>query len=145
MVETVTAWRLNWGSHIASSVAATTGKYSGRQPAMTALTAAFSAVMTRPLTGSAPRMSEGIRPPASSAARTLSSVGGTTGSPSVQPRSRNASNSAASSSNVSRLDVSGGVVMAAKKIPDSTRSRQRDGATYQGGERPGEAESMGAP
>ena len=128
MVETVTAWRLNWGSHIASSVAATTGKYSGRHPAMTALTAAFSAVMTRPLTGSAPSMSEGSRPPASSAARTLSSVGGTTGSPSVQPRSTNESNSAASSSNASRLDVREGDVMAAKKIPDSAQRRQYDGA-----------------
>ena len=37
-------WRLKAGSQAASTTARTTGKYSGRQPAMTALTASFSTV-----------------------------------------------------------------------------------------------------
>jgi hypothetical protein len=35
---------LNDGSHAASTAASTTGKYSGRHPAMTALIAIFSTV-----------------------------------------------------------------------------------------------------
>ena len=43
-VEVDTPCRLNDGSHAASTAASTTGKYSGRQPAMTALIAIFSTV-----------------------------------------------------------------------------------------------------
>ena len=46
-----TVWRLNASSNIASSAATTTGKYSGRQPAMTALIAACSSVTPRPRAG----------------------------------------------------------------------------------------------
>ena len=52
---------------------------------MTALTAAFSTVITRPLVGSSPAMSEGERPTLSRNSRTRSTVGGTTGRPSVHP------------------------------------------------------------
>ena len=54
--------RLNTGSSIASAAARMTGKYSGRQPAITALAAAFSTVMTRRRSGSSPIMSPGARP-----------------------------------------------------------------------------------
>src|SRR5215471_3651057 len=37
-------WRLKAGSHAASTAASTTERYSGRHPAMTALTAIFSTV-----------------------------------------------------------------------------------------------------
>jgi len=36
--------RLKAGSHAASTAASTTGRYSGRQPAITAFTATFSTV-----------------------------------------------------------------------------------------------------
>ena len=79
-------WRLYSVGTMASTAAMTTGMYSGRHPAMTALMATFSAVITRPRTGSTPMTSEGWRPTMSRNRRTFSSVGGTTGSPSVQPR-----------------------------------------------------------
>ncbi len=49
-----TVWRLKASSNIASSAATTTGKYSGRQPAMTALIAACSIVTPRPRAGRKP-------------------------------------------------------------------------------------------
>jgi hypothetical protein len=70
---------------MAWSAAPTTGKYSGRQPAITALMAAFSAVTARSRTGSWSSTSSGSHEPAASMASTRSSVGGTTGSPSVHP------------------------------------------------------------
>ena len=73
------------GSHMASTAAATTGRSSGRQPAITAFTATFSAVMTRPRTGSTPRIDSGSSSASSRLRRTSSGVGGTIGSPSVQP------------------------------------------------------------
>ena len=88
IVLTVTAWRLCSGSSIASMVASTTGKYSGRHPAMTALMATFSTVTTLPRTGSVPSISLGDLPAASRNAPIFSVVGGTTGRPSVQPRSK---------------------------------------------------------
>ena len=54
--------RLNTGSSMASVAASTMGKYSGRQPAITALAAAFSTVMTRRRSGSSPMTSSGARP-----------------------------------------------------------------------------------
>ena len=81
-----TVCRLNAGSNIASSAATTTGKYAGRQPAMTAFVAAFSIVTPRPRAGRKPISSSGsVAPTSSSIASTRSGVGGTMGSPSVQP------------------------------------------------------------
>ena len=71
----------------ASHAASTTGKYSGWQPAMIAFAAAWATVMLRPRCGADPMMSSG---PAAVVARNASTAGwvaGTTGSPSVQPRS----------------------------------------------------------
>ena len=74
------------GSQIASTPAITAGKYSGRQPASTALIAILSTV-ARPSPGATrPMSSSPSRPLAATAARTRSAVGGTTGSPSVTPR-----------------------------------------------------------
>ena len=71
--------------NIACHAVATTGKCIGRQPAMTALTASFSAVMGCSRTGSTAMSWSGAIPAHSRHAATASSVGGTTGSPSVQP------------------------------------------------------------
>ena len=46
-VEALTMCRANSGSSMASTMATTTAKYSGRHPAMTALMASFSATMGR--------------------------------------------------------------------------------------------------
>ena len=75
----------NSGWHIALMTARTTGMYSGRQPAMTAAMATFSALMLRRRTGSTPTRSSALQRPACRNARTASSVGGTIGKPSVQP------------------------------------------------------------
>ena len=74
-----------------SIAATTTGMYSGRQPAITALIATFSAITaTWRLVMNAICWS-GSRRAASSIARTRASVGGTTGRPSVQPWSKHMS------------------------------------------------------
>ena len=70
---------------IAVQAVTTTGKCIGRQPAITALTASFSAVTARPRTGSTPISWSGGIIAQSRQARTASSVGGTIGRPSVQP------------------------------------------------------------
>ena len=88
-----------------STAATTTGMYSGRQPAMTALIATFSAVMDTARWVMKPTWRSGSSFAASSIARTRSSVGGTTGSPSVQPRVNASSTASASSRAVMRLDV----------------------------------------
>ena len=72
-----------WNS--ARIVAKTTGKYSGKQPAITALAAACSAVKERRRTGTSPNKSPGASPTYSSIAATFSTVGGATGNPSVHP------------------------------------------------------------
>ena len=88
-------WRLNAGSHAASITASTVGKYSGRQPAITALTASFSTVPRPKLGGiSATRLSRARRVVAR-VCSTRSRVGGTTGRPSVTPRSNQRSMSSA--------------------------------------------------
>ena len=93
-----TVWRLNASSNIASSAATTTGKYSGRQPAMTALIAACSSVTPRPRAGRKPiSVSGSSASTTSSSACTRSGVGATIGSPSVQPRSKNSSWTSSSS------------------------------------------------
>ena len=84
---------LNSSVQAASTAASTTGRYSGRQPAMTALTATFSTVHSTRSGGTTVTTSSGSRVVPSSIRSTRASVGGTTGSPSVQPRSKRASNS----------------------------------------------------
>src|SRR5215470_15881419 len=87
-----TPTRLNASSHIASTPAITTGRYSGRQPAITALTAMRSTV-ARPSAGATSAInSSRERPAPAMAASTRSRVGGTTGSPSVTPRANSSSN-----------------------------------------------------
>jgi len=86
----VVAWtesRLNSGSASASMAASTTGKYSGRQPAITALAAIFSIVASPWRGGRMPTISRGSRAVCFRKSCTRVSVGGTIGSPSVQPRS----------------------------------------------------------
>ena len=79
---------------MASTAAITTGKYAGRQPAMTALMAIFSMVAMPCAGGISPTSSWAARPAAATIAATRSSVGGTTASPSVQPRAKNSSTAA---------------------------------------------------
>ena len=50
-VLTVLAWKLNASRSIASKAATMTGKYSGRQPAITALIAAARMVSSSPVAG----------------------------------------------------------------------------------------------
>src|SRR3989442_8982177 len=79
------------GSQIALTAAMTTGMYSGREPAITALTATRSTV-ARPLAGATrPISSSPPRPLAATVAPTRSAVGGTTGRPSVTPRANSPS------------------------------------------------------
>ena len=70
---------------MACHAVATTGKCIGRQPAMTALMASFSAVIACARTGSMPRSWSGGIIAHSRQAATAAAVGGTTGKPSVQP------------------------------------------------------------
>src|SRR3954469_19936935 len=83
----VTAWplRLNAGSSAAATAARTTGKYSGRQPASTAHAATRSSVASPMPGGTSPSDRCGSRAP--SIVSTRARVGGTTGSPSLHPRS----------------------------------------------------------
>ena len=74
------------GSSAASTAASTTGRYSGRQPASTAFTATFSTVHSARSGGIRPSTSAGSRVVPCSMRSTRSGVGGTTGSPSLQPR-----------------------------------------------------------
>ena len=78
---------LNSSVHAASTAASTTGRYSGLQPASTALIATFSTVHGTRSGGTTATTSCGSRRVPSSIACTRRSVGGTTGRPSVQPRS----------------------------------------------------------
>ena len=72
-------------SAIASTPARTVGKYSGLQPAMTALIATFSTLSGARFGGSTAISSSGSRRVAASIRSTRAGVGGTTGSPSVTP------------------------------------------------------------
>src|SRR5215467_4822688 len=87
-----TPTRLNASSHIASTPAITTGRYSGRQPAITALTAMRSTVARPSAAPTSAINSSRERPAPAMAASTRSRVGGTTGSPSVTPRANSSSN-----------------------------------------------------
>ena len=80
--------RLNAGSRMACTAASTTGKYGGSQPAITALAATFSTVATPPSGSTSPRTTWRSSGLSASIASTRPRVGGTIGSPSVQPRSR---------------------------------------------------------
>src|SRR6516165_7643542 len=71
-----TPWMLNWSVQAASTAASTTGRYSGRHPAITALIATFSTVAGTRFGGTTATTSSGGRPVASSAASTRASVGG---------------------------------------------------------------------
>ncbi len=77
--------RLKRGSSIMSSAVSTTGKCSGRQPAMTALAATASTVAMRPLGGIAPSAWLAGRPDAATSRATTRRSGGNEGSPSVSP------------------------------------------------------------
>ena len=84
----VVAWiesRLNRGSASASTAVMTTGRYSGRQPAMIALIAMRSIVASPWRGGSTATTARGARSVKRRNSRRSSSVGGTIGSPSVQP------------------------------------------------------------
>src|SRR5882724_10824896 len=83
--------RQNRSSQTASTAASTTGRYSGRQPAITALTAIFSTVARPKLGGISATSSSRERPEAATAAATRAAVGGTAGSPSVTPRAKRSS------------------------------------------------------
>src|SRR2546427_540308 len=79
--------RSNASSHIARTAATTTGMYSGRQPAITALIAIFS-IVARPLAGAALARSPAARrsgAPIIAAARAR--AGGPTGTPAGAPTS----------------------------------------------------------
>ena len=92
-----TPCRLKASVHAASTAAITTGRYSGLQPAMTALMATFSTVAGARFGGTSATTSPGWREVPASIRATRSSVGGTTGRPSVMPcwsRNSNGSRSA---------------------------------------------------
>jgi hypothetical protein len=82
------AYRLNAGSDMALNAAAIIGKYSGRQPAITALIANFSTVAAPQLGGTSQITWSAGMSEHESISCTRSGVGGVIGSPSVQPRSR---------------------------------------------------------
>src|SRR5438270_12528587 len=71
--------------------ATTIGKYSGLQPAMTALVAAFSTVHSIFVAEIEMSTSSGLRRTVPMNCETTSGRGGTIGKPSVQPRSKYAS------------------------------------------------------
>jgi len=84
----VVAWiesRLKAGSASDSTAVSRTGRYSGRQPAITALIAIRSTVASPCRGGSTATTSRGSRSVKRRNSRTSAWVGGTMGSPSVQP------------------------------------------------------------
>ena len=81
----------NSGASAASTTARTTGMYSGLQPAITALIATFSTVHGALFGGIAPITSCASRLVPPSIRSTRTGVGGTTGSPSLQPREKHSS------------------------------------------------------
>ena len=118
-----TPWMLNSSLQIASIAVSTHGRYSGRQPAITAEMATFSTVTSTRSGGTVATMSWASRRVPSSMRSTRSSVGGTTGRPSVQPRENIASNSSSSSASSMRRECS---------RPPSKRTRRpstRSGST----------------
>jgi len=109
--------------HAAATAASTTGRYSGRQPAITAFTATFSTVHGTRSGGAMATISSGARLVPESIASTRFSVGGTSGRPSLQPRSNIASTSSSSSASSTRRE---------RSTPPPKRTRRsgaRSGAT----------------
>ncbi len=86
-VVAISPCRVNFGTNAASKAPSTTGRYSGRQPAITALIATFSTVQSTRFGGIFPITSCHGRKVPPSMRKMRSSVGGTTGKPSLQPRS----------------------------------------------------------
>ena len=86
-----------------STAAVTAGRYSGRQPAITLLTAIFSIVAGAHLGGTCPMISWGSRWVPVSMRSTRSRVGGTMGRPSLSLRSQNQSLTASSESSTSMI------------------------------------------
>ena len=97
-----TPWTLNSSVQAASTDASTTGRYSGLHPAITALIAIFSTVHSTRSGGATATISFGSRVVPVSMRITRISVGATTGSPSVQPRSNIASASSSYSVTTTR-------------------------------------------
>ena len=81
MVVASTPWMLNSSVHAASTQASTTGRYSGLQPAITALMATFSTVTSTRSGGTTATTSSGERVVPSSIRSTLASVGAHDGQP----------------------------------------------------------------
>ena len=88
---------LNSSVQAASTAHSTTGRYSGLHPAITALMATFSTVHSARSGGTTATTSCGERLVPSSIRSTRASVGGTTGIPSLKPRSNMASMSSSNS------------------------------------------------
>ena len=97
----MTPRRLNRSSIMACSAVIITGMCSGRQPAITALTAMRSTVARPPRGGNSAINSPPPRPVWATNLRTKPSEGGTTGSPSVHPVSN--INSMASATSVESM------------------------------------------
>ncbi len=89
--------RLNPGFNAPLTAAMTSGKYSGKQPAITALAAIFSTVATPFNGGITPSAKSLSNPPAAIISSTAARVGGSTGSPSLQPRLTSSLNKTAGS------------------------------------------------
>ena len=85
LVDAVAPCSRNSGRSIAVMAVSTTGKCIGKQPAMTAFMASFSAVMATPRTGSMPISCCAGVMAHSRHAVTASFLGGTIGRPSVHP------------------------------------------------------------
>src|SRR5262245_28333967 len=104
--------------------------YSGRQPASAALMATFSATTTVFRPGISPRISSRRSPAPASISATDFSVGGTTGSPSVQPRSKYASIRLAGSESAID-DISGGRALPAEPVDDGAAHHPLEVAALQ--------------
>ncbi|PYM16005.1 MAG: hypothetical protein DMD81_13615 [Candidatus Rokuibacteriota bacterium] len=89
---------MNGFARIALTAVTTTGKYAGRQPAMTALTASVRIVASPQRGGIGPSETSGSRSVAASIRATRSPVGATMGRPSVHPSRANRSKIASGSS-----------------------------------------------
>src|SRR5439155_16697073 len=100
---------------MASIAATTTGIYSGRQPAITALIATFSAVTETARSAMWATSWAGSRPAARSMASTRSGVAGTTGRPSVHPLAKQTSMASPGSATGWRVDVRGEVIRACRE------------------------------
>ena len=124
-------WKLWFSSVMARMAVAMSGMYSGSEPAITALMASFSAVMTMfSRVGTVPITASGARPAASSMSATRAGVGGTMGMPSVHPRSKKASMASKASPASIRFEVRVAWVALHASGPQSSSAAMRStGAT----------------